>query len=54
MLVGNTHLELRPDQKVIQIDHDSDELGRNHRIDLGINADASLAPGVARLLRKRL
>jgi acetolactate synthase-1/2/3 large subunit len=36
---GNTRLELRPDQKVIQIDHDPDELGRNHRIDLGIKAD---------------
>ncbi len=39
---GNTRLELRPDQKVIQIDFDADELGRNHRIDLGIKADASL------------
>ena len=37
---GNTRLELRDDQKVIQIDHDPDELGRNHRIDLGIKADA--------------
>jgi acetolactate synthase-1/2/3 large subunit len=37
---GNTRLELRPDQKVIQIDHDPAELGRNHRIDLGIKADA--------------
>lgn len=37
---GNTRLELRNDQKVIQIDHDPDELGRNHRIDLGIKADA--------------
>ena len=40
---GNTRLELRPDQKVIQIDHDPDELGRNHRIDLGIKADARAA-----------
>jgi acetolactate synthase-1/2/3 large subunit len=40
---GNTRLELRADQKVIQIDHDSDELGRNHRIDLGIKADVRLA-----------
>jgi len=36
---GNTLLELRPDQKIIQIDFDADELGRNHRIDLGIKAD---------------
>ncbi|MBN1176987.1 MAG: hypothetical protein JXA51_04835 [Dehalococcoidales bacterium] len=40
---GNTRLELRPDQKVIQIDHDPQELGRNHRIDLGITADARAA-----------
>ena len=40
---GNTRLELRPDQKVIQIDHDPAELGRNHRIDLGITADACVA-----------
>ena len=40
---GNTRLELRPDQKIIQIDFDADELGRNHRIDLGIKADAGLA-----------
>ncbi len=40
---GNTRLELRPDQKVIQIDFDADELGRNHRIDLGITADARAA-----------
>ncbi len=40
---GNTQLELRDDQKVIQIDHDPDELGRNHRIDLGIKADARAA-----------
>ncbi len=40
---GNTKLDLRPDQKVIQIDHDPDELGRNHRIDLGITADARAA-----------
>ena len=40
---GNTKLQLRDDQKVIQVDHDFDEMGRNHRIDLGINADAGLA-----------
>ncbi len=40
---GNTRLQLRDDQKVIQVDHDFDEMGRNHRIDLGINADAGLA-----------
>jgi acetolactate synthase-1/2/3 large subunit len=40
---GNTRLELRPDQKVIQIDHDPEELGRNHKIDLGITADARAA-----------
>jgi len=40
---GNTKLELRPDQKTIQIDFDADELGRNHRIDLGITADARAA-----------
>jgi acetolactate synthase-1/2/3 large subunit len=40
---GNTHLELRPDQKVIQIDFDADEPGRNMRIDLGITADARAA-----------
>lgn len=40
---GNTRLELRPDQKIIQIDFDADELGRNHRIDLGITADARAA-----------
>ncbi len=37
---GNTRLKLRPDQKVIQIDFDAEELGKNHRIDLGITADA--------------
>jgi acetolactate synthase-1/2/3 large subunit len=40
---GNTRLELRPDQKIIQIDFDADELGRNHRVDLGITADARAA-----------
>jgi acetolactate synthase-1/2/3 large subunit len=40
---GNTKLELKPDQKVIQIDFDADELGRNHRVDLGITADARAA-----------
>jgi acetolactate synthase-1/2/3 large subunit len=37
---GSTKLELRDDQKLIQIDIASGELGRNHRIDLGISADA--------------
>jgi acetolactate synthase-1/2/3 large subunit len=37
---GNTKLALRDDQKIIQIDIDPGELGRNHRIDLGIAADA--------------
>jgi acetolactate synthase-1/2/3 large subunit len=37
---GNTKLSLRDDQKIIQIDIDPGELGRNHRIDLGIAADA--------------
>ncbi len=40
---GNTRLELRPDQTIIQIDFDADELGRNHKIDLGITADARAA-----------
>jgi acetolactate synthase-1/2/3 large subunit len=39
---GNTRLELKPGQKVIQVDCDSGELGRNHRIDIGISADAGL------------
>jgi acetolactate synthase I/II/III large subunit len=39
---GNTRLELKPEQKVIQVDCDSGELGRNHRIDVGISADAWL------------
>jgi acetolactate synthase-1/2/3 large subunit len=37
---GSTKLELRNDQKLIQIDIDPSELGRNHRIDIGISADA--------------
>lgn len=37
---GNTKLALRDDQKLIQVDIDAGELGRNHRIDLGIAADA--------------
>ncbi|MFH1647192.1 MAG: thiamine pyrophosphate-binding protein [Chloroflexota bacterium] len=37
---GNQKLDLRPDQKVIQIDFEIEEIGRNHRIDLGITADA--------------
>ena len=40
---GNTKLELKPDQIVIQIDFDADEPGRNHRVDLGIMADARAA-----------
>lgn len=40
---GNTSLKLRPDQRVIQIDFEPEELGRNHRIDLGITADARTA-----------
>jgi acetolactate synthase-1/2/3 large subunit len=39
---GNTRLELKPEQKVIQVDCDAEELGRNHRIDVGISADAGL------------
>jgi len=39
---GNTQLTLRPEQKVIQVDCDAGELGRNHRADLGIPADAGL------------
>jgi acetolactate synthase-1/2/3 large subunit len=39
---GNTRLELGMEQKVIQIDCDAGELGRNHRTDLGISADAGL------------
>ena len=37
---GNTRLNLKPEQKVIQIDCDAGELGKNHRTDLGISADA--------------
>jgi acetolactate synthase-1/2/3 large subunit len=39
---GNTHLNLKPEVKVIQIDCDAGELGRNYRTDLGISADARL------------
>jgi acetolactate synthase-1/2/3 large subunit len=39
---GNTRLDLGLEQKVIQIDCDAGELGRNHRTDLGISADARL------------
>jgi acetolactate synthase-1/2/3 large subunit len=39
---GNTRLALKPEQKIIQIDCDTGELGRNHRTELGISADASL------------
>ncbi|MCJ7605056.1 MAG: thiamine pyrophosphate-binding protein [Dehalococcoidales bacterium] len=40
---GNTRLELTENQKLIHVDHDSDELARNPFITLGINADAGLA-----------
>jgi acetolactate synthase-1/2/3 large subunit len=39
---GNTRLDLGMEQKVIQVDCDAGELGRNHRTDLGISADAGL------------
>jgi acetolactate synthase-1/2/3 large subunit len=39
---GNTRLDLGIEPKVIQIDCDAGELGRNHRTDLGISADAGL------------
>ncbi len=39
---GNTRLDLGMEPKVIQIDCDAGELGRNHRTDLGISADAGL------------
>ncbi len=39
---GNTRLNLKPEVKVVQVDCDAAELGRNHRIDLGISADAKL------------
>lgn len=39
---GNQRLNLGLDQRVIQVDCDSGELGRNHRTDLGISADAKL------------
>jgi acetolactate synthase-1/2/3 large subunit len=39
---GNTKLELKYEQKVIQVDCDTGELGRNHRIEIGISADAGL------------
>jgi acetolactate synthase-1/2/3 large subunit len=39
---GNTRLSLKPEVKVVQVDCDTGELGRNHRIDLGISADAKL------------
>jgi acetolactate synthase I/II/III large subunit len=39
---GNTRLSLKPEVKVIQVDCDAGELGRNHRTDLGISADAKL------------
>ncbi|UCD38919.1 MAG: thiamine pyrophosphate-binding protein, partial [Fidelibacterota bacterium] len=40
---GNTSLEPGPDQKIIQIDFDAEELGKNLKIDLGIAADAHAA-----------
>ena len=39
---GNTRLHLGLEQRIIQIDCDSGEIGRNHRTDLGISADAKL------------
>lgn len=39
---GNQRLHLELDQRVIQIDCDAGELGRNHRTDIGISADAKL------------
>ncbi|MFA5309264.1 MAG: thiamine pyrophosphate-dependent enzyme [Dehalococcoidales bacterium] len=39
---GNTRLNLRLEQKLIQVDCDAGELGRNHRADVGIAADAGL------------
>jgi acetolactate synthase-1/2/3 large subunit len=39
---GNTRLDLGMEPNVIQIDCDAGELGRNHRTDLGISADAGL------------
>jgi acetolactate synthase-1/2/3 large subunit len=39
---GNRQLKLRPEVKVVQVDCDAGELGRNHRTDVGISADAKL------------
>jgi len=39
---GSTQLELKYEQKVIQVDCDAGELGKNHRIETGISADAGL------------
>lgn len=39
---GNTRLTLKPEQKIIQVDCDAGELGRNHLVELGISADAGL------------
>src|SRR4030042_3178568 len=39
---GSTKLDLKYEQKVIQVDCDTGELGRNHRIEMGISADAGL------------
>jgi acetolactate synthase-1/2/3 large subunit len=39
---GNTRLNLKPEQKLIQIDCDSGELGRNLPAEIGISADAKL------------
>jgi len=40
---GDTRLSLRPDQKLVQIDIDAGEIGRNHDVELGIAADAGVA-----------
>jgi acetolactate synthase I/II/III large subunit len=39
---GNTRLNMGLEQRILQVDCDSGELGRNHRTDLGISADAKL------------
>jgi len=39
---GSTHIDLKYEQKVIQVDCDAGELGKNHRIETGISADAGL------------
>ena len=42
-MAASTHLDPGPQQAVIQIDHDPEELGRRCPLALGINADAGLA-----------